>query len=58
VLVMHGTDDQIVPYADSAPLAVKLLSNGTLKTYEGLPHGMLSTHPDVVNPDMLAFFKE
>ena len=58
VLVMHGTDDQIVPYADTAPLAVKLLSNGTLKTYEGLPHGMLSTHPDVVNPDMLAFFKE
>jgi non-heme chloroperoxidase len=58
VLVMHGTDDQIVPYADSAPLAVKLLSNGTLKTYEGLPHGMLSTHPDVINPDMLAFFKE
>ncbi len=57
VLVMHGTDDQIVPYADSAPLAVKLLSNGTLKTYEGLPHGMLSTHPDVINPDMLAFFK-
>ncbi|MBW9065523.1 alpha/beta hydrolase [Rhizobium herbae] len=57
VLVMHGTDDQIVPYADSAPLAVKLLKNGTLKTYEGLPHGMLSTHPDVVNPDMLAFFK-
>ena len=43
--------------ADSAPLAVKLLKKGTLKTYEGLPHGMLSTHPDVVNPDILAFLK-
>ncbi len=57
VLVMHGTDDQIVPIADSALLAVKLLKNGTLKTYEGLPHGMCSTHPDVVNPDLLAFIQ-
>jgi len=57
VLVLHGTDDQIVPYDDSAPLSVKLLKNGTLKSYEGLPHGMLSTHPDILNPDMLAFFK-
>jgi non-heme chloroperoxidase len=57
VLVMHGTDDQIVPYDDSAPLSAKLLKNGTLKSYDGLPHGMLSTHPDVLNPDMLAFFK-
>jgi non-heme chloroperoxidase len=57
VLVMHGTDDQIVPYADSAPLAVKLLKNGTLKSYEGLPHGMCTTHPDVINPDLLAFIK-
>lgn len=57
VLVMHGTDDQIVPIADSAPLAAKLLKNGTLKTYEGLPHGMCSTHPDVVNPDLLAFIQ-
>ncbi|QJP13078.1 alpha/beta hydrolase [Starkeya sp. ORNL1] len=57
VLVMHGTDDQIVPYADSAPLAVKLLKNGTLKSYEGLPHGMCTTHPEVVNPDLLAFIK-
>ena len=55
VLVMHGTDDQIVPYADSAPLAVKLLKNGTLKSYEGLPHGLCTTHPEVVNPDLLAF---
>jgi non-heme chloroperoxidase len=57
VLVLHGTDDQIVPYADSAPLSVKLLKNGTLKSYDGLPHGMLSTHPDVLNPDLLAFVR-
>lgn len=57
VLVMHGTDDQIVPYADSAPLAVKLLKNGTLKSYEGLPHGMCTTHPEVINPDLLAFVR-
>ena len=55
VLVMHGDDDQIVPYADSAPLSVKLLKQGTLKTYKGLPHGMCTTHPDIVNPDLLAF---
>ena len=55
VLFMHGTDDQIVPIADSAPLAVKLIKNGTLKTYEGLPHGMCATHPDIVNRDLLAF---
>jgi len=57
VLVMHGDDDQIVPYADSAPLSVKLLGNGTLKTYKGLPHGMCTTHPEVINPDLLAFIK-
>src|SRR5579859_2685620 len=57
VLVAHGTDDQIVPYSDSAPLSVKLLKHGTLKTYEGYPHGMLSTHPDILNPDLLAFLK-
>ena len=57
VLVMHGEDDQIVPIADSAPLAAKLLANGTLKTYPGLPHGMCTTHPDVVNPDLLAFIR-
>ncbi|MBO9544815.1 alpha/beta hydrolase [Caulobacter sp.] len=56
-LVMHGDDDQIVPYADSAPLSVKLLKNGTLKTYKGLPHGLCTTHPEVVNPDLLAFIK-
>jgi non-heme chloroperoxidase len=57
VLVMHGTDDQIVPYADSAPLSVKLLKHGTLKSYEGLPHGMCATHPDIINADLLAFFR-
>ena len=45
VLVMHGDDDQIVPYADSAPLSAKLLKNGTLKTYKGFPHGMPTTTP-------------
>ncbi|MGV9526391.1 alpha/beta fold hydrolase [Streptomyces cellulosae] len=53
VLVMHGTDDQIVPYDDSAPLTVKLLKNGTLKTYEGYPHGMLSVYPDELDTDIL-----
>ena len=54
---MHGTDDQVVPYADAGPLSAKLLKNATLKTYEGYPHGMLSTNPDVLNPDILAFIK-
>lgn len=57
VLVMHGDDDQIVPYADSAPKADALLSNGTLKTYAGLPHGLCTTHPEIVNPDLLAFVR-
>ena len=55
VLVMHGEDDQIVPIANSAHLSVKLVQNGTLKTYPGFPHGMLTTHADVINPDLLAF---
>ncbi|WP_430251322.1 alpha/beta fold hydrolase [Neorhizobium sp. DAR64860/K0K1] len=57
VLVMHGDDDQIVPIADSAMLSSKLLKNGTLKVYEGLPHGMATTHADLINADLLAFFK-
>jgi len=57
VLVMHGTDDQIVPYADAGPLSAKLLKNGTLKSYDGFPHGMCTTHPEVINPDLLAFIK-
>jgi non-heme chloroperoxidase len=56
-LVMHGDDDQIVPIADSAPLSSKLLKNGTLKVYKKFPHGMCTTHADVVNPDLLAFIK-
>ena len=57
VLLMHGEDDQIVPIADSALLGIKLLKKGTLKTYPGLPHGMASTHPEVINKDLLEFFK-
>ena len=56
-LVMHGDDDQIVPIADSALLSAKLLRKGTLKTYKNFPHGMCTTHPDVVNADLLAFVK-
>jgi non-heme chloroperoxidase len=58
VLVMHGDDDQVVPYADSAPLSVKLLRTGTLKTYSGYPHGMMSTHPEVINRDILDFIRD
>ena len=57
VLLLHSDDDQIVPYADSAPLAVKLLRSGTLKTYKGLPHGMPTTHPDIINQDILSFIR-
>lgn len=56
-LVMHGDDDQIVPIANSAYLSVKLLKNGTLKVYEKFPHGMCTTHSEVINPDLLAFIK-
>ena len=58
VLVIHSEDDQIVPYADSAPLAVKLLKHGRLITYQGLPHGLCATHPEIVNTDLLAFVRE
>lgn len=57
VLLIHSEDDQVVPYAASAPLAVKLLRNGTLKTYQGLPHGCMTTHPDIINADILAFVR-
>ncbi|GLH79562.1 alpha/beta hydrolase [Bradyrhizobium sp. SSBR45G] len=57
VLVMHSEDDQIVPYADSAPLSAKLLKNGTLKTYKGFPHGMPTTEAETINADLLAFIK-
>jgi non-heme chloroperoxidase len=57
VLVMHGDDDQIVPYADSGPLSAQLLRNGTLKTYAGFPHGMPTTQADTINADLLEFFR-
>ena len=57
VYVMHGDDDQIVPYADSAPLSAKLLKNGTLKTYKNFPHGMPTTNADTINADILTFLR-
>ena len=57
VLVMHGDDDQIVPYADSGPLSAKLLQNGTLKTYPGYPHGMPTTQAGAINADLLDFIQ-
>jgi non-heme chloroperoxidase len=57
VLVMHGDDDQVVPIADSALLSAKLLKNATLKVYKGFPHGMATIHADIINTDLLAFFK-
>ncbi|MFF0161830.1 alpha/beta fold hydrolase [Streptomyces sp. NPDC005263] len=57
VLVMHGDDDQIVPYAATAPRTAELVQNGTLKTYEGFPHGMPATQADTINADLLAFIQ-
>ncbi|HEV2696181.1 MAG TPA: alpha/beta hydrolase [Verrucomicrobiae bacterium] len=57
VLVMHGEDDQIVPFANSAPKSMKLLKHGTLKAYPGLPHGMPTTHAEQINKDLLSFIK-
>ena len=57
-LVMHGDDDQIVPYADSAPLSAKLVKGAVLKTYKGFPHGMPTTNADQINRDLLAFIAE
>ncbi|RFA10508.1 alpha/beta hydrolase [Subtercola boreus] len=58
VLVTQGDDDQVVPYKDAALKQHELLSNSTLKIYEGYPHGMLTTHADVLNPDLLAFIQQ
>ena len=55
--VMHGDDDQIVPIGASALLSIKLLKNGKLKVYEKFPHGMATTHADVINADLLAFIQ-
>ncbi len=57
VLVQHGDDDQIVPYANSGPMSAALLPNGILKTYAGFPHGMPTTHADIINADILAFIE-
>jgi non-heme chloroperoxidase len=54
---MQGDDDQIVPYKDAVLLQAKLIKNSTLKVYPGYPHGMLSVHAEVINPDLLAFIK-
>jgi non-heme chloroperoxidase len=56
-LVVHGDDDQIVPIADSALLSAKLLKNSMLKIYKRLPHGMCTTHADIVNAELLSFIK-
>lgn len=56
MLVMHGEDDQIVPIADSALLSAKLAQKCGLKAYPGLPLGMGTTHADIINADLLAFF--
>jgi non-heme chloroperoxidase len=58
VLVTQGDDDQVVPYKDAALKQAELLPNATLKIYEGFPHGMLTTHADVINPDLLAFIQQ
>lgn len=57
VLILHGEDDQVVPIAASAHKAIKLLPNGTLKTYPDLSHGLFATHPDQVNADLLEFIR-
>lgn len=57
VLLLHGEDDQVVPIANAAHKAIKLLRNGTLKTYAGLSHGLFATHPDLINADLLRFIQ-
>lgn len=56
-LILHGDDDQIVPLADSAMLSSKIITNTILKVYKGAPHGMCTTHKEMVNRDLLAFIK-
>jgi non-heme chloroperoxidase len=55
VLVQHGLDDQICPFEASGAIAIKLVKNGTLKTYPGFPHGMPTTHAEQINADLLEF---
>jgi non-heme chloroperoxidase len=56
-LVLHGDDDQIVPYADAGVLSAKIIKGAKLKIYPGYPHGMLTVHADVLNPDLLEFIQ-
>jgi len=56
-LILHGDDDQIVPFADAAVLSAKLVKKSTLKIYPGLPHGMCTTNPEQINADLFAFCK-
>ena len=56
-LVMHGDDDQIVPYEDAGVLSAKLVKNSVLKIYKGFPHGMCTTHADTINADLLEFIR-
>lgn len=56
-LIMHGDDDQIVPIDDSARLSAKLVPGAELKIYPGLPHGMCTTHHEIINADLLTFFE-
>ena len=58
VFVIQGDDDQVVPYKDASVKQAELLSDSTLKIYSGFPHGMLTTHADVINPDILAFIQQ
>jgi pimeloyl-ACP methyl ester carboxylesterase len=57
MLILHGDDDQIVPFADAAVLSAKLVKKSTLKIYPGLPHGMCTTNPEQINADLFAFCK-
>src|SRR4029450_12134615 len=57
VLVMHGDDDQIVPYKDAALKSIRLVKDGTLKIYPGLPHAMATTHADIINTDLLSWLQ-
>jgi len=56
-LILHGDDDQVVPYRDAGVLSAKIIRNAKLKIYPGYPNGMLTTHADVINPDLLAFVR-
>ena len=57
MLVMHGDDDQIVPFPDAGAITAKLVKGATLKVYPGFPHGMPIIHSDVINKDLLAFIR-